>query len=100
MVCYVFITMHVEVLCLGSYGSLPIPVKAACDRWASQIEVNPDLFFRRRYQPLLVSVRERLAELIGANTDECVMVPNTSHGLNTVLRNFEWHHGDIIIGGA
>jgi selenocysteine lyase/cysteine desulfurase len=39
-----------------------------------------------------------VAKLIGAETDECVLVNNTSHGIATVLRNFEWNEGDIIIG--
>lgn len=32
------------------------------------------------------------------DTDECVLVNNTLHGISTILRNFEWHEGDIIIG--
>jgi len=84
----------------GSYGSLPLPVKAACDDLTIRIEANPDLFFRRVYQRPLVQVRERIADLIGAEPDECVMVPNTSHGLNTVLHNFCWNEGDIILRSA
>jgi len=86
--------------CQGSYGSLPLPVKASCDRLTAQIEANPDIFIRRHYQQLLNVVRERLATFIGAEVDECVLVPNTSHGLNTVLRNFEWNKGDVIIKSA
>lgn len=53
---------------------------------------------RITYKPLLVNVRERVARLIGANIDECVMVPNATHGVNTVLRNFEWSEDDTIVG--
>lgn len=73
---------------------------AACDKLTRDIESNPDKFLRTKYGPLLTTVRERLAHLIGAQTDECVMVPNATHGVNTVLRNFEWQQGDIIVGGA
>lgn len=38
-----------------------------------------------------------MAELIGADHDEVVLVPNTTHGLNTILRNIEWRQGDIIL---
>ncbi|KAG2065749.1 PLP-dependent transferase [Suillus decipiens] len=44
-----------------------------------------------------IEARTRVAKLIGADTDECVLVNNTLHGINTIIRNFEWHEGDIII---
>ena len=53
---------------------------------------------RVAYRPLLGGVRARVAELIGAETDECVLVPNATHGVNTVLRNFDWSQSDIIVG--
>lgn len=85
---------------VGSYGSTPSPVLAACGKLTREIEWNPDLFMRLTYQPLLIDVRQRVANLIGAKLDECVLVPNASMGVNTVLRNFEWEAGDIIIGCA
>lgn len=62
-----------------------------------EVERNPDKFHRITYMPLLVEVRRKLAQLIGANIDECVLVQNASAGVNTVLRNFEWENGDIIV---
>lgn len=82
----------------GSYGSLPIPVRAACDKLSTRIEANPDKFLRIEYIQHWIEARTRVAKLIGADTDECVLVNNTSHGISTILRNFEWHEGDIIIG--
>ena len=52
---------------------------------------------RVTYIPLLNTVRARIAELVGAQADECVIVPNATHGVNTVLRNLEWHPDDIIV---
>jgi len=49
------------------------------------------------YEPLWNRCRERVANLIGAGVDECVLVPNTTHGVNTVLRNLDWKKGDVII---
>lgn len=43
--------------------------------------------------------RKLVADFIGVQDDEVVFVPNTTHGINTILRNFEWREGDIIIGG-
>lgn len=84
----------------GSYGSLPRPVKAACDAIDAEAESNPDRFHRLDYQAPLLRVRERVAQLIGARTQECVLVPNTSSGVNTVLRNLAWNAGDVLVGGA
>ncbi|KAJ7069041.1 PLP-dependent transferase [Mycena belliarum] len=81
----------------GSYGSSPIPVIEACRALDSEAESNPDRWMRFSYLPRLTDVRQRIATLIGAKTDECVMVPNASHGISTVLRNIEWQKEDIIV---
>lgn len=62
-----------------------------------EIEANPDHFHRIGYLPLLVDVRRKLAQMIGANVDECVLVANASMGINTILRNFDWEEGDTIV---
>ncbi|KAG6335668.1 hypothetical protein ID866_3426 [Astraeus odoratus] len=82
----------------GSFGSLPLPVRAACDKLTTEIEANPDKFLKLALARHMDSVRERVAKLIGADTDECVIVNNTSHGLSTVLRNFSFNKGDVLIG--
>jgi len=76
-----------------------MPVKAVCDDLTTHIEANPDRFMRIECIDHWNEARNRVASLIGAMTDECVFVTNASHGINTVLRNFEWKEGDIIIGG-
>jgi hercynylcysteine S-oxide lyase len=55
---------------------------------------------RLTYPPLLIEARARVARLLGAHTDECVLVPNATHGINTVLRNIQWNEGDIMVGGG
>ena len=82
---------------LGSYGSVPSPVMQACKAIADEIEANPDLFMRLKYGELLTKCRKRIARLLGAGVEECVLVPNAIHGINTVLRNLSWKRGDIII---
>ena len=64
-----------------------------------EIEERPDKYLRRDYYVPLLAVRERLAYMIGANTDEVVLVPNATHGVNTVLRNIEWGPDDFIVEG-
>lgn len=84
----------------GSYGSLPLTVRAFCDELTDEVESNPDKFIRVDCINYLTNVRERIAKFIGAETDECVIVNNTSHGIATVLRNFTFNEGDILVGGV
>lgn len=69
----------------------------AAEELSLKIEANPDLFMRLRYQPILNGVREKLANLIGANVNECVLVTNATLAINTILRNFDWEEGDTVI---
>ncbi|RPD74708.1 PLP-dependent transferase [Lentinus tigrinus ALCF2SS1-7] len=84
----------------GSYGSIPLPVIYAANLLAYEIDSNPDIFNRVAYKPRLVKSREAVAKLIGAEADEVVLVPNATHALNTIMRNFEWREGDLIIGAT
>ena len=81
----------------GSYGSLPAPVSEACRAIADEVEGNSDKFIRLTYEPLWVRCCERIADLLGAAVDECVLVPSTSHGIGTVLSNINWKKGDVVI---
>ena len=82
---------------LGSYGSIPIPVSRACKAIGDEVEGNPDKFIRLTYEALWIRCRERIAKLLGAGIDECVLVPSATHGVNTVLWNIDWKKGDAII---
>ncbi|KAI0001521.1 PLP-dependent transferase [Russula compacta] len=81
----------------GAYGSVPIPVSAATEATHRSIEGNIDRFIKLRLPEYLHPARHRMANLVGAGAEEIVFVPNTSHGLNTVLRNLVWNKGDIIV---
>jgi selenocysteine lyase/cysteine desulfurase len=85
--------------CLGSYGSIPIPVSAASQATFTFMEKNIDRFIRLHLSEYLKPARHRLAEFVGAGPEEIVFVPNASHGINTVLRNLAWNKDDIIITG-
>jgi selenocysteine lyase/cysteine desulfurase len=64
---------------------------------SDQIEAKPDLYMRRTYFAGLNKVRAQVAELINAETDEVVIVPNATHGINTIVNNIKWEAGDIIV---
>ncbi|WWC92518.1 uncharacterized protein L201_007477 [Kwoniella dendrophila CBS 6074] len=81
----------------GSYGSPPKYVIQKMRELSDEIESNPDLFMRRSWLPKLNKVRNELSEMIGARQEEVVIVPNTTHGIQTILSNIEWTDGDIIV---
>ncbi|EIW69330.1 hypothetical protein TREMEDRAFT_43923 [Tremella mesenterica DSM 1558] len=81
----------------GSYGSPPKPVIERMRALTDEIERFPDLFMRRTCRPMLDRVKQRVAKLIGADEHECVIVPNTTHGINTVMYNIDWEEGDVIV---
>ncbi|KAF8240253.1 PLP-dependent transferase [Tricholoma matsutake] len=81
----------------GSFGATPLPVLIDVHKMSVEFESNPDLFHRITYLPRLNTVREQLAKMIGAETDECVLVTNAATAINTVLRNFDWNKEDVIV---
>jgi selenocysteine lyase/cysteine desulfurase len=83
----------------ASYGSLPTPVFDYCVQVGRDIEANPDRFIRFDLINILRGLRARIAPLLGADPDDVVFIENTSLGINTVLRNLEWHPQDIIVTG-
>ncbi|KLO08806.1 PLP-dependent transferase [Schizopora paradoxa] len=81
----------------GSYGSPPNYVLEACAKKSKEIEANPDRFMRLAYYSQLRKAREKVASLIGADVDDCVLVTNATLGVNTVLRNLQWNKDDILV---
>ncbi len=47
--------------------------------------------------PMLIAVHEKFTSFIGVSDVDMVLVPNASHGVNTVLKNFIWEAGDVIV---
>jgi hercynylcysteine S-oxide lyase len=78
---------------------VPIPVSTATEATFRAIEGNIDRFIRLHLLEHLDPARDRMARLVGAGPEEIVFVPNASHGLNTVLRNFVWNKEDIVLTG-
>ena len=85
------------MMAIGSYGTLPLPVLQDSEERAREVEKNPDRFMRVTYTPLLKESRNKVAQFLEVDTDEIVLVPNATHGVNTVLRNFIWNKDDVII---
>jgi len=74
-----------------------LPVLEAKAKLAREMDACIDVWMRRKVEPMLTDVRKQLAPMINAETDEVVIVPNATHGVNTVASNIDWKDGDVIV---
>lgn len=81
----------------GSFGTFPRQVRDAQRAFQDETECRPDVFFVKTHAELVTESRRAIAKTVKAPVDECVFVKNASTGTNTVLRNLEYEHGDVII---
>ncbi|GAA5902107.1 uncharacterized protein JCM6883_001300 [Sporobolomyces salmoneus] len=83
----------------GSYGSAPKPVVDSFLAIREKIDKAPDRFMRLEYESQLVTLRSRLAELVDCDTDDLVMVPCATMGVNVALQAMsnEWQKGDRLL---
>ncbi|GAA5877343.1 hypothetical protein JCM8547_003839 [Rhodosporidiobolus lusitaniae] len=83
----------------GSYGAAPVPVVHRFLSLRKRIDEASDIFMKVEYEEELIELRSRLAHFIGCDTDDVVMVQNTTMGVNVVLRNLttHWQKGDRLL---
>lgn len=84
----------------GSFGAMPIPVRAAQQAWRDRLERQPVLFLGREVLDELRSAMTTLAASVGGRQEEMVFVPNATFGVNVVARSLEklLQPGDEILG--
>ncbi|MFQ5932657.1 MAG: aminotransferase class V-fold PLP-dependent enzyme [Nitrospiraceae bacterium] len=81
----------------GSYGACPNPVLEAQQRLREQLEQNPVRFLNRELERLLDESRQELAEFVGSDPVNLTFVPNTTTGVNAVLRSLRFKPGDELL---
>ncbi|GAA5876257.1 hypothetical protein JCM3774_002339 [Rhodotorula dairenensis] len=83
----------------GSYGAAPRPVVDRMHAIQARCDSAPDRFMRVEYEQDLIEVRTRLAQLVDCDTDDLVLVPNATSGVNEALRSLttEWNKGDRLL---
>jgi hercynylcysteine S-oxide lyase len=82
----------------GSYGACPIEVRDVYRHYQDRYDAQPDAFVRYEYRDgILDECRAVVASYLNAPKEACVFVPNTSTGIDTILRNLVYEPGDVII---
>lgn len=71
----------------GSFGATPRAVMRAANKFRKQMEAQPVRFLGREIPARLAQARDRLAEYVGADSDNLAFVPNATYGVNVVAHS-------------
>ncbi|MFV9505387.1 MAG: aminotransferase class V-fold PLP-dependent enzyme [Oscillochloridaceae bacterium umkhey_bin13] len=82
----------------GSFGACPAPVFATYQQWQRELEAQPVAFLGRQLPALLAEVRTTLGTYLGVAGDDLALVPNATHGVNSVARSLDLQPGDEVLG--
>jgi isopenicillin-N epimerase len=81
----------------GSFGACPRRVLEDQSEWRARLERQPLQFLVRDLEPHFDAARAALAQFVGADANDLVFIPNTTHGINTVLRSLVFQPGDELL---
>jgi isopenicillin-N epimerase len=81
----------------GTLFPTPIPILEAVFELRRQMATNPSDFFWRQIQGYLVSSRAQLAEYLGCNHADLLLLPNVTFALNLVAESLRLQSGDEIL---
>ncbi|QEF99382.1 Isopenicillin N epimerase [Stieleria maiorica] len=89
----------IDFLNHGSFGATPIVVLEDQRRWIERLERDPIEFLgpERSLLPKLDHVRDCIAQLVGADSEDLAFVRNATDGVNSVLRSFPFAAGDEVL---
>jgi isopenicillin-N epimerase len=81
----------------GSFGATPECVSAEQDMWRRRMEAQPTRFMGTVLPGALRDAAGRLAEFLGARSDDIAFVDNATSGCNAVLRSLSLRPDDEIL---
>ncbi len=84
----------------GSFGACPKPVFENYQEWQLLLERQPLEFLGRRYPTLMADARHALGDFLGTNGDNLFFTPNTTTGINTVIRSLSLSPGDEVLSNT
>jgi len=81
----------------GSFGTVPRKVMKERFRLLELIEAHPDRWFRSLLAPLYHESRKAVAEFVGADPENLVLVTNATTAVNTVVKQLDLGPEDMIM---
>ncbi|WP_339855977.1 aminotransferase class V-fold PLP-dependent enzyme [Roseovarius nubinhibens] len=81
----------------ASIGALSLPVTNAVNRFLTNCQLNGRNDYPNWCKHADTAIKDRVAELIGADRGEIAFVKNTTEGLVTVANGLDWREGDNVI---
>lgn len=81
----------------GSFGTYPSAIRALMHHFQDRAEAQPDRFIRYDYPRQLDVSRQAMATFLNVPVDTVVFLPNSTTGINTVLRSLRFGKGDRIV---
>jgi isopenicillin-N epimerase len=81
----------------GSFGSCPLAVLEYQTELRRRLECEPITFLVRELEPLLDEARAAVAAFVGADADDLVLIPNSTSGVNAVMRSLDFKPGDELL---
>jgi isopenicillin-N epimerase len=81
----------------GSFGACPRAVLAAQDAIRARLEAATMRFMVCEWQDRLDAARARVAEHVGADPADLVLIPNTTTGVSAILQSLPWQPGETIV---
>ncbi len=92
-------TLNPEISYLnhGGFGACPESILEARCRIQKDFESNPLRFIFESFENLYDNSRKKLAEFLGADSDQLVFTSNATEGVNTVLKSLNLGEGERLI---
>jgi len=81
----------------GSFGACPRGVLEVQHRLRDELERQPVAFLGRGLADRLDAAREQLASFLGAEAEGLVAIPNSTSGVNAVLRSLDLRPADELL---
>src|SRR4030042_4309498 len=81
----------------GSFGATPRPLFMDYQKWQYRLERQPVKFLGREYSGFLLEARQKLGKYLHISSDDLVLIPNTTYGVNIVARSIRLQPGDEIL---
>lgn len=91
------IDQNITFLNHGSFGSTPSPIIDKQNFYKKMLYANPVHFYVRQSEALWWENKALIADFLGANSHELVLIKNATQGVNTILSSIQLPKGSRVL---